>query len=121
MHFPEACNNIVVIIKSEIWLFILFIICFAGDLLLKCGSDKKWWPRRVLIRGGQLLVSSGHHCPDGPNSLRLPLRHLSLQAGPLPNSLSLCRGQHIVLTLQVCKNCEKFTTDFLSKSVEKSL
>ncbi|KAJ8916875.1 hypothetical protein NQ315_005882 [Exocentrus adspersus] len=70
-----------------------------GDLLLKCGNERNWWPRRVTIRGGQLHVATAHG-EDGPSSMKLPLRHLSLQAGPLPNSLSLCRGHSIVLTLQ---------------------
>ncbi|XP_018576401.1 uncharacterized protein LOC108914954 [Anoplophora glabripennis] len=70
-----------------------------SDLLLKCGNERNWWPRRVTVRGGQLHVATAHG-EDGPSSLKLPLRHLSLQAGPLPNSLSLCRGQNIVLTLQ---------------------
>lgn len=71
----------------------------SGDLLLKIGNDKNWWPRKVSVRCGQLLVSSS--CSQtGSLSLRLPLRHLSLQAGPLPNSLSLCKGQNKVLTIQ---------------------
>ncbi|KAG5887117.1 hypothetical protein JTB14_029797 [Gonioctena quinquepunctata] len=71
----------------------------TGDLLLKWGNDKNWWPRKVTIRSGQLFVSTAHG-QDGPTSFRLPLRHLSLQAGPLPNSISLCKGQNKVLTLQ---------------------
>ncbi|XP_028135812.1 uncharacterized protein LOC114330606 [Diabrotica virgifera virgifera] len=75
-----------------------FRVKISGDLLLKFGNDRNWWPRKVSVRCGQLLVSSS--CAQGPLSLRLPLRHLSLQAGPLPNSLSLCKGQTKVLTLQ---------------------
>jgi len=71
----------------------------SGDLLVICANEKRWWPRRVMVRGGQLLVGSapGEGTPGG---LRLPLRHLSLAAGPLPNSLALYKGQNIVLTLQ---------------------
>ncbi|CAH1183058.1 unnamed protein product [Ceutorhynchus assimilis] len=62
-----------------------------GDLMIKCGST--WCKRRVQVRAGQLHVSE-------PTSMKMPLRHLSLQAGPLPHSLAICRGQNIVLTLQ---------------------
>jgi hypothetical protein len=72
----------------------------AGDLLVRTSNEKKWWPRRAVVRNGQLQLSGGHG--DGaPTALRLPLRHLSLKAGALPNSLSLCKGQTVVLTLQV--------------------
>ncbi|XP_064213696.1 uncharacterized protein LOC100142429 isoform X2 [Tribolium castaneum] len=67
-----------------------------GDLLVRTGNDKKWWPRRAVVRNGQLQISA---IEDKPN-IRLPLRHLSLQAGALPNSLSLCRGEDVVLTIQ---------------------
>ncbi|XP_060522992.1 uncharacterized protein LOC132699985 [Cylas formicarius] len=70
----------------------------TGELLVKCGQDKLWWRRRVQVRSGQLQVFAGPG-GDGP-SLRLPLRHLSLQAGPLPHSLALCRGQNVILTLE---------------------
>jgi hypothetical protein len=71
----------------------------AGDLLVRTSNEKKWWPRRAVVRNGQLQLSGGHG--DGaPTALRLPLRHLSLKAGALPNSLSLCKGQTVVLTLQ---------------------
>ncbi|XP_074031941.1 uncharacterized protein [Leptinotarsa decemlineata] len=76
-----------------------FRVKLAGDLLLKLGNDRIWWPRRVSIRCGQLLVSTAHG-QDGPTSIKLPLRHLSLQAGPLPNSFSLCKGQNKVITMQ---------------------
>ncbi|XP_044253694.1 uncharacterized protein LOC123004461 [Tribolium madens] len=68
----------------------------AGDLLVRTGNDKKWWPRRAVVRNGQLQISA---IEDAPN-VRLPLRHLSLQAGALPNSLSLCKGEDVVLTIQ---------------------
>ncbi|KAJ8984337.1 hypothetical protein NQ317_012557 [Molorchus minor] len=75
----------------------------TGELLLKYGNDRNWWPRRVSIMGGYLYVSVAHD-EDGPTSQGLPLRGLSLQAGPLPNSLSLCMEQNIVLTLQLQKD-----------------
>lgn len=71
----------------------------SAELLVKCNTDKNWYPRRVQVRGGQLQVFPAPG-ETGLSSLRLPLRHLSLQAGPLPHSLSICRGQNIVLTLQ---------------------
>ncbi|RZC33203.1 hypothetical protein BDFB_010134 [Asbolus verrucosus] len=70
-----------------------------SDLLVKNGNEKKWWPRRAVVKNGQLQISGGHG-EGAPTALRLPLRHLSLQAGALPNSLSLCKGQTIVLTIQ---------------------
>lgn len=71
----------------------------SGELLVICANEKRWWPRRVMVRGGQLLIGSA---PGDPTScsLRLPLRYLSLAAGPLPNSLSLYKGQNIALTIQ---------------------
>ncbi|XP_063904483.1 uncharacterized protein LOC135123611 isoform X2 [Zophobas morio] len=71
----------------------------AGDLLVRTAGDKNWWPRRAVVKNGQLQIS-GCHGEGAPTALRLPLRHLSLQAGALPNSLSLCRGQSVVLTIQ---------------------
>lgn len=71
----------------------------TGDLLVQCGSEKTWWPRRVTVRGGQLIVSTKRP-DDSLPTLRLPLRHLSLQAGPLSNSVALCRGSIVVLTIQ---------------------
>lgn len=72
----------------------------AGDLLVLFGNESRWWPRRVTVRGGQLLV--GNSAAGGSfGGLRVPLRHLSLGTGPLPNSLALFRGQDVVLTLQV--------------------
>ncbi|CAH0563630.1 unnamed protein product [Brassicogethes aeneus] len=80
----------------------------SGDVLLKCSNDRHWSPRRVNIRGGQLHVSPlGHGVVSAPGcAIKLPLRHLSLQAGPLTNSLSLCRGQNIVLTLQAANGSD---------------
>lgn len=71
----------------------------SGDLLVICGNEKRWWPRRVMVRGGQLLIGSVPG-DSASSSLRLPLRHLSLAAGPLPHSLSLYKGQNIALTIQ---------------------
>nr|XP_022916969.1 uncharacterized protein LOC111426594 [Onthophagus taurus] len=85
----------------------------SGELLVKYGKEQPWSPRKVCIRGGQLLVgcSNSNNCGDSgtsnnhnqeikPTSLKIPLRRLSLSAGSLPNSLSLIRGQNIVVTLQ---------------------
>lgn len=71
----------------------------SAELLVKCNTEKNWHHRRVQIRGGLLYVSS---TPGEQTStaMRLPLRHLSLQAGPQPNSIAICRGSNIVLTLQ---------------------
>lgn len=65
-----------------------------------CANEGSWWPRRVTVRGGQLHVSSAPG-EGSPASFRIPLRQLSLRAGRLPNSLSLCKGQNVILTLQV--------------------
>ncbi|KAK9885321.1 hypothetical protein WA026_010815 [Henosepilachna vigintioctopunctata] len=62
-------------------------------------TRKNWWPRKVTVRGGQLVVSS-RRSDDCLPTLRLPLRQLSLQAGPLVNSLALTKGSIIVLTIQ---------------------
>ncbi|XP_019871536.1 uncharacterized protein LOC109599923 [Aethina tumida] len=70
----------------------------TADVLMKCGGDGSWWPRRIHIRGGQLHVSGAQD--GGPTALRIPLRHLSLQTGPIGRSLSLCRGDNVILTLQ---------------------
>ncbi|VEN64480.1 unnamed protein product, partial [Callosobruchus maculatus] len=72
------------------------------DLLLKYPESGSWCPGRVSVRCGQLVVWA----KEGGNGIRaatvrLPLRHLSLRAGPLPNSLALCRGNNVVLTMQV--------------------
>lgn len=45
------------------------------------------------------MVGATHS--DSSPTLRIPLRHMSLRAGPLPNSFSLIKGQSILLTLQV--------------------
>lgn len=79
--------------KSEI-----FVV--AGDLLVILAHERTWWPRRVAIRAGQLMVSAGPG-EGSPPSLRIPLRQLSLRAGRLPNSLALCKGENVLLTLQV--------------------
>lgn len=71
----------------------------SGELLVKCGHEKNWWPRKVTVRGGHLVVSS-RRTDDSLPTLRLPLRQLSLQAGPLVNSLALTKGSIIVLTIQ---------------------
>ncbi|XP_076269168.1 uncharacterized protein LOC143201830 isoform X2 [Rhynchophorus ferrugineus] len=71
----------------------------AGELLVRCNSDKNWYHRKVQIRGGLLYVCSAPG-ENGSATVRLPLRHLSLQAGPLPHSLAICRGLNVVLTLQ---------------------
>ncbi|GJQ82244.1 hypothetical protein Trydic_g19444 [Trypoxylus dichotomus] len=71
----------------------------SGDLFVRYGNEQQWWPRKVTIRGGQLLVSSVHG-ETKYGSVRLPLRRLSLSAGKLVNSLSLIRGQNILLTIQ---------------------
>ncbi|XP_044759491.1 uncharacterized protein LOC123317166 [Coccinella septempunctata] len=71
----------------------------SGELLVKCGHEKNWWPRKVTVRGGHLVVSS-RRTDDSLPTLRLPLRQLSLQAGPLVNSLALTKGPIIVLTIQ---------------------
>lgn len=71
----------------------------SGDLFVRYGNEQQWWSRRVTIRGGQLLVSSVHG-ETKYGSVRLPLRRLSLSAGKLVNSLSLIRGQNILLTIQ---------------------
>ncbi|CAG9858199.1 unnamed protein product [Phyllotreta striolata] len=70
-----------------------FKVKITGDLLLKIGND--WRPRKASIRCGQLFVSS-----TCDSTQRIPLRHLSLRMGPLPNSISLCKGQKEVLTFQ---------------------
>ncbi|KAF5270637.1 hypothetical protein FQA39_LY01375 [Lamprigera yunnana] len=70
-----------------------------GDLLVICSNEKRWWPRKVMVRGGQLLIGSSPG-DSSFNTIRLPLRHLSLAAGPLPNSFALYRGQNIILTIQ---------------------
>lgn len=91
----------------------------AGDLLLKYGNERHWSPRFVSIKGGHLHISNhvggghgnsnnstretetgGRCCCCEKTTKLIPLRHLSLQAGPLPNSLALCRGPTIILTLQ---------------------
>lgn len=81
-------------------IYLISILSFTGDLLVKCGNDQQWWPRRVTIRGGQLLVGSVHG-ESKYGSVKIPLRKLSLSAGKLPNTLSLIRGQNILLTIQV--------------------
>lgn len=83
--------------------FVSVCFFFVGDLLVILASERTWWPRRVTVRAGQLLVSSGPG-EGAPPSLRIPLRQLSLRAGRLPNSLALCKGQNVLLTLQV-KHC----------------
>ncbi|KAI4457192.1 malate and lactate dehydrogenase [Holotrichia oblita] len=71
----------------------------SADLFVRYGSEQQWWPRRVAIRGGQLLVGSVHG-ETKYGSVRIPLRRLSLSAGKLVNSLSLIKGQNILLTIQ---------------------
>lgn len=68
----------------------------SGDLLVICANEKRWCPRKVMVRGGQLLIGGDASL----NTARIPLRHLSLAAGPLPNSFALYKGQNIVLTIQ---------------------
>ncbi|KAL3272413.1 hypothetical protein HHI36_013894 [Cryptolaemus montrouzieri] len=80
-------------------IFIHVLLLFSGELLVKCGQEKNWWPRKVTVRGGQLVVSS-RRADDSLPTLRLPLRQLSIQAGPLVNSLALTKGSIIVLTIQ---------------------
>lgn len=76
------------------------MIFLSGDLLVFLGNESRWWRRRVMVRGGQLLVGSS--LADGTSGgMRVPLRHLSLGAGPVTNSLALFRGQNVILTLQV--------------------
>lgn len=75
---------------------------FSDDVLLQRGNEMNWWPRRAFIRCGQ-LVSSTSHSGDGPTSFKLSLRHMSLRNGPVSNSFSLCKGQNVILTLQVSK------------------
>lgn len=80
--------------------FLKLHFLFLGDLLVICANEGSWWPRRVTVRGGQLHVSSAPG-EGSPASFRIPLRQLSLRAGRLPNSLALCKGQNVILTLQV--------------------
>ncbi|ENN71206.1 hypothetical protein YQE_12135, partial [Dendroctonus ponderosae] len=70
----------------------------VANLLVKYPTERLWYSRRVQVKSGQLLVSSAQKT-DLP--LRIPLRNLSLQAGSTTHSLSICRGQNIVLTLQM--------------------
>lgn len=71
----------------------------SGELMVLVGGEMRWCQRRVTVRGGQLILAG---CPGELSSaLRIPLRQLSLQAGPLPNSLSLVKGKTVLLTLQV--------------------
>ncbi|XP_019770509.2 uncharacterized protein LOC109544640 [Dendroctonus ponderosae] len=70
----------------------------SANLLVKYPTERLWYSRRVQVKSGQLLVSSAQKT-DLP--LRIPLRNLSLQAGSTIHSLSICRGQNIVLTLQM--------------------
>ncbi|KAF5291391.1 hypothetical protein FQR65_LT01701 [Abscondita terminalis] len=67
-----------------------------GDLLVLCANEKRWFPRKVTVRGGQLLIG-GDINSEG---LRIALRHLSLSAGALPNSFALCKGQNAIITIQ---------------------
>ncbi|XP_017779143.1 PREDICTED: uncharacterized protein LOC108564571, partial [Nicrophorus vespilloides] len=68
------------------------------ELMVLVGGEMRWYQRRVTVRGGQLILAG---CPGELSSaLRIPLRQLSLQAGPLPNSLSLVKGKTVLLTLQ---------------------
>lgn len=81
---------------------------FAADLLVLIGSDPRWQPRRVQVRAGQLQLSPVQGCfslaKQNDLGTRIPLRHLSLQAGSTPNSLALVRGKTILLTLQVMRD-----------------
>lgn len=84
--------------------FIQFRPKISADLLVLIGSDPRWQPRRVQVRAGQLQLSPVQGCfslaKQNDLGTRIPLRHLSLQAGSTPNSLALVRGKTILLTLQ---------------------
>ncbi|XP_050295843.1 uncharacterized protein LOC126735777 [Anthonomus grandis grandis] len=74
-------------------------LTLSGEVLVKTATDNTWYPRRVQVKNGQLNVFSLPGA-SGPSSIRLPLRHLSLQVGPLPHSIAICKGSNTVLMLQ---------------------
>ncbi|KAL1497699.1 hypothetical protein ABEB36_008616 [Hypothenemus hampei] len=71
----------------------------SADLLVKNPTDEKWFESKVQVMGGQLQVLSA--VPLAKSPIRIPLRHLSLKVDSITLSLSVCRGQNIVLTLQI--------------------
>jgi len=72
----------------------------SSELLVLFGTDRRWLVRKVLVKNGHLLLGPLPTDPVCPSGIRIPLRQLNLRAGPLPNTLSLVKGQSILLTIQ---------------------
>lgn len=69
----------------------------SGNLEVSIGLDSSCSSRKVIIRGGYIHVALLQSSPG----FRLPLRHLSIRAGPVPFSLCLVKGQTVLLTLKI--------------------